>query len=223
VVSGGALTPLTITQLRPGDSRLQALNVDIVSRQRRRSRGADRPPRRSAQSARPGLLAILIMKKYDKQAQRAMATWAADCAERVLPLFERASPEDDRPRKAIEACRTWVRTGVFKMATIRGTSLAAHAAAREAKGNNAAYFAARAAGQAVATAHVTQHAFGAAYYALKALVAADPDEAEVKIARERAWQSRRLPKNLRDEIMNKLVIQKSGGRILVKLIKGADY
>ena len=131
------------------------------------------------------------MKKYDKHDQRLMATWAADCVERVLPFFEKAYPKDDRPRKAIEACRTWVRTGVFKMADIRGASLAAHAAAREAKENSAACFAARAAGQAVATAHVPQHAFGGAYYALKALVAADPDNAEVKIAKERNWQSRR--------------------------------
>ncbi|MCI0553995.1 MAG: hypothetical protein L0287_23855 [Anaerolineae bacterium] len=47
-----------------------------------------------------------MMKKYDKQDQRLMVTWAADCAERVLPVFEKAYPKDDRPRKAIEACRT---------------------------------------------------------------------------------------------------------------------
>lgn len=31
--------------------------------------------------------------------------WAADCAERVLPTFETQHPDDDRPRKAIEAAR----------------------------------------------------------------------------------------------------------------------
>jgi hypothetical protein len=124
------------------------------------------------------------MKKYDKQDQRSLATWAADCAERVLPFFEKVYPGDNRPRKAIEACREWVHTGVFKMADIRGASLAAHAAARKAKENDAAYFAARAAGQAVATAHVSQHAFGALYYALKAVAAADSVSGEVKIAQE---------------------------------------
>ncbi|MEZ4620697.1 MAG: hypothetical protein R2867_35020 [Caldilineaceae bacterium] len=59
-----------------------------------------------------------------------LATWAADCAERVLQLFEEVSPTDERPRAAINACRMWVRTGVFVMAEIRGASLAAHAAAR---------------------------------------------------------------------------------------------
>src|SRR5271170_6005290 len=98
------------------------------------------------------------MKKYSKQDQKSLATWAADCARHVLPRFEKAYPNDHRPRKAIKACRQWIRTGVFKMADIRGASLAAHAAARQAKQNAAACFAARAAGQAVATAHVPQHA-----------------------------------------------------------------
>ena len=165
----------------------------------------------------------LMMKKYEKQDQRSMATWAADCAERVLPFFEKAYPEDDRPRKAIKACRAWVRTGVFRMADIRGASLAAHAAARDAKENEAACFAAHAAGQAVATAHVPQHAYGGAYYALKAIVANDPRNAEVKSARERNWQSRHLPENLREEIMKRIIIQKKGSRTIIKIRKGNGY
>lgn len=163
------------------------------------------------------------MKKYDREDQILMATWAADCAERVLPFFEKAYQKDDRPRKAIEACKVWARTGVFKMADIRGASLAAHAAASEAKENNAACFAAHAAGQAVATAHVPQHAFGAAYYALKAVIAADPGHAEVKIAKERNWQSRRLPKHLRKEILDKIIIQKSDDKIRIKIQKDKDF
>jgi hypothetical protein len=109
------------------------------------------------------------------------------------------------------------------MADIRGASLAAHAAARDAKENEAACFAAHAAGQAVATAHVPQHAYGSAYYALKAIVAIDPATAEVKIAKERSWQSRRIPKNLREEIMKRLVVQIKGKRIIIKIQKGKGY
>ena len=163
------------------------------------------------------------MKKYDKQDQRSMATWSADCAERVLPFFEKAYPKDDRPRKAIESCRTWIRTGVFKMAEIRGASLAAHAAARAAKENNPASFAARAAGQAVATAHVPQHAFGGAYYALKAIAAADPAHAEVKVAKEHNWQVRHIPSNLREEVLKRVIIQKRGDRMFIKIQKDKDY
>lgn len=163
------------------------------------------------------------MKKYDKQDQRLMATWAADCAERVLPFFEKAYPNDDRPRKAIETCRTWVRTGVFKMAEIRGASLAAHAAARAAKENNAACFAARAAGQAVATAHVPQHAFGGAYYALKAIAAADPTHAEVNVAKEHNWQVRHIPTKLRQEVLKRVIVQKRGDEIFINVQKDKDY
>ncbi len=163
------------------------------------------------------------MKKYGKQEQRLMATWAADCAKRVLPFFEKVYPKDDRPRKAIETCRKWVRTGMFKMADIRGASLAAHAAAREAKENNAACFAARAAGQVVATAHVPQHAYGGACYALKAIAAANPINAEAKIATERNWQSLHLPKNLRQEIMSRIIILKNNHRILIKIQKGKGF
>ena len=48
-------------------------------------------------------------KQLDKQDQRLLAFWAADCAEHVLPYFEENYPEDDRPRKAIEAGRAWAR------------------------------------------------------------------------------------------------------------------
>lgn len=34
--------------------------------------------------------------------RRRIALWAADCAERVLPLFEAKAPADTRPRKAVE-------------------------------------------------------------------------------------------------------------------------
>ena len=136
------------------------------------------------------------MKKFNKQDQRLLAIWAAECAERVLPFFEKAYPKDHRPRKALEACRTWVRTGVFKMTDIRKAALSAHAAAREAKENKAACFAARAAGQAVATAHVPQHAFGAAYYAIK-IAAANSANSEIKISKEIKWQTQHLPKKLR--------------------------
>ena len=64
--------------------------------------------------------------------KRILVTWACDCAERTLPYFEKKYPDDKRPRRAIEAARTWVGDGVFRMADIRGVSLAAHAAAHAA-------------------------------------------------------------------------------------------
>ncbi|MCC6454361.1 MAG: hypothetical protein IT328_05415 [Caldilineaceae bacterium] len=166
-------------------------------------------------------------KKFSKEDQTALATWAAACAERVLSLFEQARPKDDRPRKALEVCRRWVHTGVFSMAEIRGASLAAHAAARDLKDesqeHDAAHFAARAAGQAVATAHVTQHAYGAAYYALKAIAAANPEQAEAKVIEEREWQSQHLPETLRQEIMERIIVQRQRRGVQIKIDKSEGF
>jgi len=134
-----------------------------------------------------------ITEIADKAEHEILATWAADCAERVLPLFEKERPGDDRPRKAVKAVSEWVQTGVFKMSDVRGASLAAHSAAREVAENDAARSAARAAGQAMATAHVPRHALAAAIYAATAVRdSVDPSEADSAMNREREWQYRRL-------------------------------
>jgi hypothetical protein len=122
-----------------------------------------------------------------------LATWAADCAVRVLPYFEEQYPDDPRPRAAIEALRKWVQTGVFRMADVRKASLDAHAAARNAGEFTPARSAARAAGQAMATAHVARHALAAAIYAATAVrdVTSSPD-ADEEALRERQWQYQHL-------------------------------
>ena len=131
-----------------------------------------------------------LVKGTDK---KTLAIWATDCAERVLPYFEENYPKDPRPRDALTTLRTWIETGVFRMAAIRGASLASHAAAREAGDDTPARSAARAAGQAVATAHVLTHSLRAAVYALQAVWrAADPADADTAVAGERDWQYRHL-------------------------------
>ena len=134
--------------------------------------------------------------KLDKRDYGLLVSWAADSAERVLTRFEEKHPNDDRPRKAIEAGRAWVR-GEAVYREVRAAALAAHGAARDAA-EPAARAAARAAGHAAATAHVAGHARAAAAYAIKAACAttitADPAAAAAK---ERDWQSRHLPKHLR--------------------------
>lgn len=121
--------------------------------------------------------------------QKTIAVWAIDCAERVMPFFEQQFPDDQRPRHAIEALQAWLQTGVFKMAVIRKASLDAHAAARDVGADTPARSAARAAGQAVATAHVPRHAYGPAIYAQQARFrASHPAAAEAAAASERDWQ-----------------------------------
>lgn len=126
-----------------------------------------------------------------KPDQKILAFWAADCAEHVLPYFEEKYSGDDRPRKAIEACRDWARTSMFSMAVIREASLSAHDAARDAKEDDAACFAAHASGQAVATAHVPTHALGSSIYGIRA-VAAYSGITDDGLVKERDWQLARL-------------------------------
>jgi hypothetical protein len=128
-----------------------------------------------------------------KTDQKTLAVWAIDCVERVMPYFEASHPHDPRPRKAIETLQAWIKTGEFKMSIIRGASLAAHAAAREVGEDNPARSAARAAGQAVATAHVATHAIGGASYALQAIHrAAGPEAAQAAVDTEFEWQYQHL-------------------------------
>ena len=121
-----------------------------------------------------------------------LAAWAIDCAERVLPYFESAYPDDPRPRRALETLQAWIDTGEFHMAVIRKASLDAHAAAREVGEDNPTRSAARAAGQAVATAHARTHAPGAAIYALQAIHRAGGEDVAAALSAERTWQRQRL-------------------------------
>ena len=134
-----------------------------------------------------------FLELVKKTEHKTLAIWAIDCAERVLPYFEEEYPADRRPRQAIETLQTWIDTGVFKMAVIRKASLTSHAAAREVGEDNAARSAARAAGQAVATAHVPTHSIGAAIYALQGIHrATDAEDADSAVAEERDWQMQHL-------------------------------
>ena len=133
-----------------------------------------------------------LAKKTD---HKTLATWALDCAERVLHFFEGKHPKDGRPRVAIETGRAWVKTGVFRMAVIRKAALDSHSAAREVKDDEVVRSAARAAGQAVASAHVPTHALAAAVYAATAIRdATQPDSADAASTKEREWQYQHLMK-----------------------------
>ena len=106
---------------------------------------------------------------------RALGSWAADCAERSLPVYENRVDSDSRPRAAIEGIRVFAGGGK-RTAQLRILALSAFSAAREA-GNPAAAAAARAAGLAASSAYThpladvqqTKHIVGPAAYAALAL------------------------------------------------------
>jgi hypothetical protein len=140
----------------------------------------------------------------DLASHRLLASWAADCAEHVLPLFTLTHPDDERPRLAIKATRAWA-LGEITVGQAREAAFGAHAAAREAS-DEVARAAARAAGQAVSTAHMADHSLGPAYYAVRAvkLGAAPAQDAQAAGDREHRWQQEHLPEAVRGLVVSAL-------------------
>ncbi|MCR2819313.1 hypothetical protein NQ166_10800 [Microbacterium sp. zg.Y1090] len=99
--------------------------------------------------------------------RRLVAAWAADCAERVLFLFESEAPDDDRPRDGIARARAFAAGTLDASGEIRRRFVAGRAS--QAVTSPAAKAAAWAAGQAAGVAHMGAHALGAAAYAAVSL------------------------------------------------------
>jgi hypothetical protein len=120
--------------------------------------------------------------------RRTVAGWAADCAERVLELFEAEAPGDTRARDAIARARAFARGELDVAGEIR-RRFGAHGAARSVSAPAAA--AARAAGLAASVAHMGAHALGAAAYAARAAGLARPDRLQA-VSEEVRWQLDRM-------------------------------
>lgn len=117
--------------------------------------------------------------------RRLVAAWAADCAERVLGLFEAEALDDDRPRALIARTRAFARGELNTAEEIR-RRFAGGVRAGDVQ-TPAAVAAARAAGQAVAICHMGAHALGAAAYAVEATGLADQNR-PVAVEDEIHWQ-----------------------------------
>jgi len=135
---------------------------------------------------RPGGGVVRVSPQTLSEADRRLvAAWAADCAERVVALFEAEAPDDDRPRALIARTRAFAR-GEVKTADEIRRRFAGGVGAGAVK-VPAAVAAARAAGQAVAVCHMGAHALGAAAYAVKAVGLANPRRPEA-VKDEIRWQ-----------------------------------
>ena len=156
---------------------------------------------------------------------RALGSWAADCAERALSVYENYANSDSRPRAAIEGIRVFA-AGGKRTAQLRSLALSAFSAAREAD-DPAATAAARAAGLAASSAYThpladvqqTKHIVGPAAYAALALElnqGGDPNvgDGEVRWAMEHVTSevrevllqmpARKIGKSRLDKILYKL-------------------
>lgn len=134
-----------------------------------------------------------IRELIEKQKHRTIISWTIDCAERILPIFEKKYPKDKRPREALEAAEEWSR-GKIKMPVAKKAAHAAHnAATAVAEKDPAACAAARAMGHVVGTVHVETHAIGVVMYGITAFVySAEKKDADDVIAKECRWFYDRL-------------------------------
>ncbi len=129
--------------------------------------------------------------------RRLVAAWAADCAERVLGLFETEAPGDGRPRTLIARTRAFSRGELNTAEEIRHRFIGGVGAKDVA--TDAAVAAARAAGQAVGVCHMGAHALGAAAYAARAASLADPQRPGA-VQDEIRWQLDHMSPEVRDAL-----------------------
>ena len=157
---------------------------------------------------------------------RALGSWAADCAERALPVYETQAGSDSRPRAALEGIRVFAGGGK-RTAQLRSLALAAFSAARVA-GNPAAAAAARAAGLAASSAYThpladvqqTKHILGPAAYAARALElyhAGDPAIAQVELH----WAIEHVPPEVR-AVLLQMPARKAANSRLDRLLYELD-
>jgi hypothetical protein len=133
---------------------------------------------------------------------RALGAWAADCAERALPVLAARLGSDPRPRAAIDGIRIFANGGK-RTAELRTLALAAFSVARET-GDPAVAAAARAAGLAASSAYThpladvqqTKHILGPAAYAALALELSMGRDHAIG-DREAAWAVEHVPSDVR--------------------------
>jgi hypothetical protein len=157
---------------------------------------------------------------------RALGDWAADCAERALPVFAKHANSDSRPRAAIEGIRVFAGGGK-RAAGLRTLAMDAHRAGREA-GHPAATAAARAASLAASSAYThplrdvrqTTHVLGPAAYAALALEldqGGDPDVGDGLVR----WAIEYAPAEVRD-ILRQMPARQAGKSRLIGILYALD-
>jgi len=104
---------------------------------------------------------VTLRELIDTQNKDTIRKWCLDYAtNKLLPIFEKHCPSDERPRNAVNAAREYLE-GKVKFPVVKSIILnECHAAARELDANPTAQAAARAVGQGSAVVHTLTHSLG---------------------------------------------------------------
>lgn len=113
---------------------------------------------------------VALRDLIDTQSKDTIRKWCLDYAEqKILPIFERHCPDDNRPRNAVNAARDYL-DGKVKFPIVKNIILnECHAAARELDDNPTAQAVARAVGQGSSVVHTLTHSLGLYFYAAAAV------------------------------------------------------
>jgi hypothetical protein len=114
--------------------------------------------------------AVALRELIDTQSKDIIRKWCLGYAEKkILPIFEKHCPSDDRPRNAVNAAHEYL-DGKVKFPVVKNIILnECHQAARELDDNPVAQAAARAVGQGSAVVHTLTHSLGLFFYAAAAV------------------------------------------------------
>jgi hypothetical protein len=113
---------------------------------------------------------IALRELIDTQSKETIIEWCLSYAtDKLLPIFEKHCPGDNRPRNAVNAARDYLDKKV-KFPVVKNIILnECHAAARELDGNPIAQAASRGVGQGSAVVHTLTHSLGLYFYASAAV------------------------------------------------------
>jgi immunity protein 5 of polymorphic toxin system len=161
-----------------------------------------------------------------KQDLREVAGYAAESAQEVLEIFERAHPGDLRPRDAVDAAWTFARGGE-RGKTLRDTAWAAQKAAQDADtaaAGNAARAAMCAASAAylhpLADAHQVKHILGAAAHAARAAELMAGDDRDIGV--DHIEQARRRVTPVVVDVLTRYPAAPPGGGRVGELLRVLD-
>jgi len=140
-----------------------------------------------------------------KEQHKQLIEWACVCVEHAIPLID--GPTDYRLINALRIAREWAK-GNASVGDARKAAVLAIALANEYS-DPVSIALARAAGHAVATAHMADHSLGGALYALKAIkISGKSTEAE------RKWQNEQLPSEIRELVLTSRLVKEKAFKLV---------
>ena len=114
--------------------------------------------------------AVALRELIDTQSKETIRKWCLGYAEvKILPIFEKHCPSDERPRNAVNAARNFI-NGKVKLPEVKNIIITeCQNSARELENNPTAQAAARAIGCGSAVVQTLTHSLGFFFYAAAAI------------------------------------------------------